>query len=83
MAFGNKATGRVNDSISVLKPTNSAASNQVRFQNPDVKSGPKATQRSNQTRVQANTKGTDKLNLESAIALSGKRKTNIPLPANF
>jgi len=82
MARGTNAAGRVNDPISVLKPNNTAASNQVRFKNAGSDSNTN-TPSVGHARVGPNTQGTGREGVPTAIALSGKRKTNLKLPANY
>ena len=85
MALGTKAKqrGAVVDTLANLKFSGSNASNQVQFTQPKIKAMGPGANRSNQQQSRTNDKGTGRVGIESSIALSGKRKINIKLPANF
>lgn len=81
----DKAVGRkAGDPLdTILSPTSpQQGSNQVRFTQSQAKTV--ATPDSgNQEKSTANSKGTGRENVTSAIALAGKRRTNLKLPANY
>jgi hypothetical protein len=77
-----KQASRPVDTVANLQANNTAQSNQVRFQNATGKSV-KTGAAQGKAQIGANTRGTGTDKVPTAIALSGKRKKDIKLPANF
>lgn len=79
-AVGRRAADPLDTVLSPVAPQK--ASNQAQFTTPDKKT-PATKAGSNQQQFKANDQGTGQENVSTSIALAGKRKTNLKLPANF